>query len=232
MQRLSLPEPLQHKVQVHLLTLDLQAPLADADWQLLDDGERRRAQAFWRHADRLRFAATRAALRRLLGQACGRDPRSLCFEAGPHGKPQLQGAGVATPAFNVAHAGRHALLALGHVDCLGVDIECCDAVADWTELAPQLLSPRERLQDPLARPTLPATWATKEAVLKAVGLGIGEHLGACSVLAAPAHAASPYELELPPHWPALSAWPLPVPHGHVAALAASPSFPLMLQDAA
>lgn len=235
MQPLHLPERLRPVLSVWRLDLDLRAAPHPRDWAALDAHEQQRALRLRRADDRLRFVATRAALRRLLAAAMGLAPVALRFVAGPHGKPRLHAAPATAPLFNVAHAGAHALLALGDARAMqgvGVDLERRDAVADWTELAPVLLSPEERAAtEPLP---LAETWVVKEAVLKAAGLGIGQHLMDCSVhREAAGHA---YRLSVPAGWPAIAAWPLPAPPGWVAAVACQglsmPQPLTVLQDAA
>jgi 4'-phosphopantetheinyl transferase len=65
----------------------------------------------------------------------------------------------------------------------------------------------------------------KESVLKALGLGISEHLQAVSVLAG---AGEGYEIAHDhPEWADIKAWPIGAPDGYAAALAMKSCGPLL-----
>jgi 4'-phosphopantetheinyl transferase len=141
--------------------------------ELLDDGERARAGRF-RTDDLARtFIAAHTALRRVLGWFTGQDPGRLGFDHTPAGKPSLTDRAA---AFNLSHSGTHALIAVATSGRLGVDVEHDTRDLD-PHLAQRLLAPQEtavfaRLP-PAARPAaLLRTWTRKEAVLKAIGLGL------------------------------------------------------------
>ncbi|WP_231907091.1 4'-phosphopantetheinyl transferase superfamily protein [Cupriavidus sp. D384] len=195
-----LPRQLASPVsQVALWQLDLKDPVVSlrAAANCLNAAERDHAAALRRPADRLRFVATRSALRWLLGQAldCELDcaPDALTLETGPHGKPMLAMPGA--PAFNVSHAGDHAWIALtqGRTvggEQVGVDIEWMDPALDRDTLrgmTDHCLTPRERawlelLPPPAWRHGFFTLWTAKEAVLKALGVGIADYLQHVSVM--------------------------------------------------
>lgn len=212
---LPLPEGVPVGVEVWQIELPLGEPLRADDLAVLSDSEVARAQRFQRHEDRVRSVATRAALRRLLAERLGLSARSLNLVAGPHGKPAL--AGLDGPDFNVSHAGAYALVALSSEGCVGVDIECCNRDVDREALAPLVESPAE--SQAAAPITFFERWVVKEAALKALGLGVAEHLRSLSVWPAPGGTAR-YRLEAArADWPQLRAWRLSAPSNHVAALA-------------
>ena len=218
MQRLQLAEGAPEGLEVWRLALDLNAPVDDKDDRLLSRAEWQRAQRLRRHADVVRAVATRAALRRLLSAHTGIAPEKLVFTQNAYGKPALENADG--PAFNVSHSGHVALIALAPGGAVGVDIERCRPEAELAPLQGLVLSPSEQLdhaRDGFALPFM-ERWVVKEAVLKALGLGIADHLQALSItfsLGSP----GAYHLEhsLPVSSP-LQAWPLPVPSGYTAAL--------------
>jgi len=182
---LRLPDAVPRAIEAWLLPLDLDAPVAKADWKLLDDGEKARARRLHRHADRVRMVSTRAALRQLLGARLQREPASLCFESGPNRKPRLKQQHAL--AFNVSHSGSYALIAVGaspDIASVGVDIERHDPGIELDALAEYAFTPAERASLDTRSDRAPAffdRWVAKEAVLKAVGVGIGEHLQQVSV---------------------------------------------------
>jgi len=217
MRRLALPAGVDPGIEVWLLDLDPAQPIDVAAWSDLDEDERARALALRRAGDRLRYGATRSALRRLLARRLGRGAAELRFAAGPHGKPALVGAPEV--AFNVSHSGAHALIALGGAGALGVDIEATGAGLPERGVLERVLTSAERAwvgTEPDAFYTL---WTAKEALLKAHGTGIRiapdrlglerDAQGALCLLHAPAEIAAA----------APAIWKLSAPPGYAAALA-------------
>ncbi|MGV5640089.1 4'-phosphopantetheinyl transferase family protein, partial [Burkholderia pseudomallei] len=99
-----------------------------------------------------------------------------------------QAALAPTLDFNVSHSGAHALIAWSRAARVGVDIEARRAGVDWSSLGRAVFAPA----DAAAIDALPVderesacyrVWAAKEALLKALGTGIGGGLTAFSVLA-------------------------------------------------
>lgn len=187
---LRLPDAVPPDIEAWLLPLDLAEPVAEADWKLLDGGERARARRLLQHADRVRMVATRAALRQLLGARLQREPGSLNFESGANCKPRLKQE--RRSAFNVSHSGGYALIAVSAspvVASVGVDIERHDPGLEFDAVAEYAFTPAERTfldscrdrDDRNHVSDFFDNWVAKEAALKAVGAGIGEHLQKISV---------------------------------------------------
>ena len=218
MQRLRLAEGVPEGLEVWRLALDLNAPVADEDDRLLSRAEWQRAQRLRRHADVVRAVATRAALRRLLSARTGVAPEKLVFTQNAYGKPALENADG--PAFNVSHSGHVALIALAPGGAVGVDIERCRPEAELAPLQGLVQSPSEQLDHARDSSALPfmERWVVKEAVLKALGLGIADHLRSLSITSSLGPPGT-YHLKhsLPVSSP-LQAWPLPAPSGYAAAL--------------
>lgn len=208
-------------IELFRLELDL-ATEPTALRAALSNDEDARLQRFVQRADRVRFAAARSALRRLLAERMGRDPLSLRFEAGPQGKPFVREA----PRFNVAHSGTQALIALADPAVgleVGVDIEHRGEDIDIEALGELVFTPAERAALRVADDRLAAfylRWTGKEAVLKAIGVGITEHLQSLDI-AAGAGAAIDIVMRVP-DWQAVRAIRLDAPAGYAAALAWHP----------
>ncbi|MGI8750913.1 MAG: 4'-phosphopantetheinyl transferase family protein [Acidimicrobiales bacterium] len=151
-----------------------------ADVELLDREERTRASEFTSASAARTYAASHAFLRRALGRRLGVDPAGLRFDRScdhcghpHHGLPRLVGGGA---SFNLSHSGLHVLVAVGEGP-VGADIEdadrrpvsdgvirrCCTAT-EQTWLAGVAAGDR-----PAAFLDL---WTRKEAVAKALGLGL------------------------------------------------------------
>jgi 4'-phosphopantetheinyl transferase len=153
----------------------------------LSEDERLRASRFHFEADRGRFVASHAALRRILASYLGAAPASLTFGAGKHGKPFLDApAHGRSLRFSLSHSGDLALVAVSLGRDLGVDVEQVRPRVDHEGFAARYFSPRER--DALAR--IPPgdrlhafleIWTLKEAYLKACGDGLARALDAFDV---------------------------------------------------
>ncbi|MFF3202476.1 4'-phosphopantetheinyl transferase family protein [Streptomyces sp. NPDC002962] len=182
---------------------------------LLDPVERVRYEATVDPAGRGRFLVGCALSRLVLGELLGLAPadvplRRVCPRCGgPHGKVRLapppDGPGGAPPAsdssvtFSVTHSGALVGVAVCRGGEVGLDVEESHGVMDVDSAARVALSDAE-LAALYARPAAerqPAflrTWTRKEAVLKALGVGLG---------------VPPRELEVsgPEQPPSVLAWP-------------------------
>lgn len=245
MRALPLSDSVPDGVQAWLLPLDLRAPIEQADWHLLSEDEKARVERFHQPADRVRMAATRAALRRQLARCLGCAPAALRFELGPNDKPRLGSQGGHKPAvtFNVSHSGEYALIAVSTapgVACLGVDIEQRRADLDLEDLAEYAFTPSERAFLRRCKPCAGQSgappgldyasafffnWVAKEAALKALGVGISEHLQTLSVrIVNERDKTSSTALNLAleherVEWRPLQVSPLQAPGGYCAAIA-------------
>ena len=205
---------------LHAWTLDLRADAAE-DWDILADDERLRARRFRQIADRRRYVQTRARLRRLLATRIACRPAEVPIVAGQHGKPEI--SRPSAPPFNVSHAGGCALAALADARCIshvGVDIEACVAGLDAQAVMPLALTDDE--QEELLRAhdfsaAMYARWVEKEAVLKAIGVGVSVHLKSVSI-----HSNSDGSLRVRsthPAWTAFKVMAIEAQPGYAAALA-------------
>lgn len=146
---------------------------------LLSPDEQERAQRFFFERDRRRFIVGRATLRLLLSRYLDRPPEQLAFAYGPNGKPALDANGARPPIFfNVAHSDALALYAFTRLGDVGVDVERVRALPEWEQVAEAAFSPREleRLRACPAgrrREEFFHAWTRQEAVLKALGSGLG-----------------------------------------------------------
>ncbi|MEU7407793.1 4'-phosphopantetheinyl transferase superfamily protein [Streptomyces sp. NPDC042638] len=155
---------------------------APGTWQpdpmLLDAAERRRARAFDRPQDRLRYVAARTALRLLLCAGTGVAPRHVALIrqpcpvcGGPHGRPGLVDG---PPPFSLAYSQDLCLIALARTP-VGVDLERVpppEAVASLTTLHPREQSELDRLPGHERALAFTRAWVRKEAWLKGIGTGL------------------------------------------------------------
>jgi 4'-phosphopantetheinyl transferase len=182
------------------IALDRPAPGAAA---LLSEDERARAARYAFERDRARFVAGRAALRTLLAAYAGRPAQALTFALGAHGKPSLPGG----PPFSFSNSQGAALCAVGGGRELGVDLERLRDVPDAAAVARSAFTPAElaawRAAGGDGRAAFLRIWTRKEAVLKALGLGLGADPAADAAARA---AVEVFDVELDPdHAAALAA---------------------------
>ncbi len=149
---------------------------------VLSRRERSRARAMRSPEARLRFAAGRAFLRRLLGTLCRRDPAGFVFQSTAEGKPWLAGG----PCFSVSHSRDRLLVGVWRSGALGVDLERIRLVPRQDRIVARRFSPEESrayLACPPAdrQAAFFRIWARKEAVIKAAGAGSGLRLASFSV---------------------------------------------------
>ncbi|HEM7879808.1 4'-phosphopantetheinyl transferase superfamily protein [Burkholderia contaminans] len=207
MQRLDAPPAASRAgVQIARVDFDWRLPLASPAYATLSDDERARAARFMRHEDAVRSAATRAALRDVLGTALGIAPQAVAIVVDASGRPSLDGAHRASLDFNVSHAGDHALLAWAPAGRVGVDIERCNRAADWRALTREVCAPAEAAYLDSLPPDARAgafmrVWCAKEALLKALGTGIVGGLSAFAVMP-PRDGATPATTIVEPAAPA------------------------------
>jgi 4'-phosphopantetheinyl transferase len=114
----------------------------------------------------------------LLGAALGTGAAHLTFAANAFGKPQLTGSPV---SFNVSHSGHIALIALTSGVDVGVDVEHVRIIPERADLARRFFHVEEA-SDLATFPEAEANaaffrcWTRKEAVVKALGLGLNARL--------------------------------------------------------
>lgn len=200
----------------------------------LDEIEQARLAALRRPDDRDRFATGVWLLRSVAAAALGTDPTAVavdrrCPQCGrQHGRPRVHLAGGEELRTSVTHAGDVVGLAVslvghpiagsadGSDGCgLGLDVESPDARTRLARLASEVLAPAEQaaLADEECRSTaLVRRWVTKEAALKAAGVGLRVDPRAV-------------ELHDDGHALRLQCWPIGVPPALVHAIDLDPPAP-------
>jgi 4'-phosphopantetheinyl transferase len=145
-------------------------------WHWLDDGERARAGAFRREADRVRYITAHGELRRVLAACLGLEPRALRFKKGASGKPLLDGDPATRLQFSLSHSGDLGLIATCRSRPVGVDLERVRPGFDPRGIAERYFSLEERARLRGAGPDTEREffrlWTRKEALWKAQGLGL------------------------------------------------------------
>ena len=169
-----MPQPLEPGI-IYLLHAELQAlPLPFDDFLAATTAdEHARAARFVHEADRKRHLIGRGMLRLFLAPRLDTPPAELPIRSTELGKPWLENG----PSFNISHSGDSVLVAVAAEGRLGVDIEAVRPIRDLPALARTtfvadevdavLRHPPENRLRPFFR-----VWSRKEAILKALGLGL------------------------------------------------------------
>lgn len=180
--------------EIHLWYIALDA----GAWDGLSEDERARAARFVTEDLCARWCRSRCGLRRLLGRYLGAPAASLGFVY-EDGKPALAGASPGRPAlhFNLSHSGDLALVAVTVGAAVGVDAERVDRIDDADALAAQVMT-AEELDVHARLPTAERAawffdiWTRKEALAKAIGIGLGLPFNAIDAGSGQAHALVPW----------------------------------------
>ena len=163
-----------------IIYVDLTPPAARAADALvwLDQREQARWHRYRRARPRREFGLCRAALRATLCRQLGCRNDELTFETSHHGKPfAVVGGTRAAINFNVSHSGNHGLIAVAPAGRIGVDVEERGTRHDPDGAIRTAFAPAERAALAAARGTRKidlflTLWTIKEALLKAVGIGL------------------------------------------------------------
>ncbi|GAA0477197.1 hypothetical protein GCM10010361_47090 [Streptomyces olivaceiscleroticus] len=164
-------------------SVPLPAVASERDLALLDTAESRRADRYRRTEDRASFVTGRAALRRVLAEHLKTEADRIVFGrhscpgcgSDDHGPPRVVFP-LTQLSFSFSRSEQQALVAVVPAGAVGADIEVLRPL-DVQETAAQCLSPAETAYVRGLSPgeqlqAFYRAWVRKEAVTKAVGVGI------------------------------------------------------------
>lgn len=153
---------------------------------LLSDDEIARAARFHFERDRQRFAETRSALRKILSAYIPHKAPEIKFDYQQNGKPEIsESQNPNCVRFNVSHSGRFAVIGVSLNLRIGIDVEKYRTM-EFLDIARRYFSEREYRElkaapaEELQRYFF-TCWTRKEALLKAMGEGIGNLVHQVSV---------------------------------------------------
>lgn len=182
---------------VDIWQLDLDAPEHDTQAYrlLLDDVEVARLERLRTDNLRRRYAVRRGVLRLLLSAYLNRDPRDVVYSVNPCGKPELSHVEASGKLyFNLSHSDGCAVYAMTRIGQVGVDVERAVAISNMLQVAKTVFAEAEqaaltRLPDEQQVIAFYNGWTRKEAVVKALGQGIGYGLASFEVSLQPGEPA-------------------------------------------
>lgn len=169
------------EVHVHVARLNgaPSSSLRELCLSVLSPVERERCRSFAHDRDRWPFLVGRGLLRHALSCYADVAPARWTFTVGEKGKPGLGGpTGAPRLRFNLTNTEGLAACAIALGRSVGIDAEAAGRIADLPAIAAVALSEREAA-DLAARPPrereerLLQYWTSKEAYLKATGVGLG-----------------------------------------------------------
>ena len=151
----------------------------------LSASEIKRANAFRFNEDRKRYIQAHALLRIILSEYTGILPREINYNIGPHGKPCLSPS--STVNFNLSHTKEMIAVAISPEYNIGIDIEKLACMDDMESVAHQFMSREEYntmsfMKADAKKDYFYQCWVQKEALVKASGRGIDDHLCSFSVM--------------------------------------------------
>jgi len=152
--------------------------------QTLTDDELRRAERFRFPELSRRYLTGRYVLRKSLEARTGRKANTIRFDLERRGKPYISGG----PSFNLADSKSLVLIGIAGEGNLGVDLEHVVASADLAGIAQNHFAAEEsaaltRLSDSERVRGFYRIWTRKEALLKALGMGLSGPLDSFAVSA-------------------------------------------------
>lgn len=142
-------------------------------WDVLSIQEKERAERFVFERDKHNFIVAHGVKRIILARHLGVHPASLRFVHSPMGKPALVGLPL---HFNLSHSYGLMALSISEHDPVGVDIEVMRDSLDPHSLATRFFAGEESDDIGTDASLFYRYWVAKEAILKAEGEGIADHL--------------------------------------------------------
>lgn len=168
--------------EVHVWYIPVEADAAESCQRPLEAclslPERQKYSTLTRPAVRQNFLLSRGCLRYLLGYYLDLPPHALVFTFGPYGKPSLSSTThQSTLQFNLSHSEQRIVIALHLQRSLGIDIEHLRPVTQLASLCRRCLTPIEAetmlpLDTEQSSRRFLQYWTAKEALLKAMGVGL------------------------------------------------------------
>lgn len=164
--------------RIDIWWVQLQGSLWESCLSWLSADEYERFRQFTVDVARRRFAMSRLALRGLMARLMMVHGRSIEIEqscagcSGPHGALRLPGS--CTPSVSLSRSNDLAVIAIGHMDRLGVDVEYQKSDLDWESVTKDILSSGDRfaIRNDKSGSLGLRLWAQREAFGKAWEVGL------------------------------------------------------------
>jgi len=142
---------------------------------LLSPDEKLRADKYRQQKDTHRFIVSRGAQRIILGRYLNHPPAELKFVLGDNKKPYLMSRTGEAILYNLSHSGDWIVLAVATMP-VGADVEQIDHAFPFQDILADNFSGEEAKFIGTSPERFFMLWTRKEAILKATGQGLGDHL--------------------------------------------------------
>ena len=142
---------------------------------LLTPDETLRAGRYKQQKDTRRFILSRGAQRIVLARYLKTQPAELEFVLGDNKKPYLLNKQGAALHYNLSHSGDWIVLAIATVP-VGADVELINGSFSFEDILEDNFSRAEAEYTGKLPHRFFTLWTRKEAILKATGQGLGDHL--------------------------------------------------------
>jgi 4'-phosphopantetheinyl transferase len=165
--------------EVHIWRINISHNLSSLNQfkALLNAAEFARAGKYLQRKDHDRFIVSRGAQRIILGWYLNMPPGQFEFLLGDNKKPYLFSEDGKSLHYNVSHSGDWIVLAIASSP-VGTDIEFIDEAFKFQDILPDNFNKEEAtyINHENSTERFFILWTRKEAILKATGQGLGEHL--------------------------------------------------------
>jgi 4'-phosphopantetheinyl transferase len=164
--------------------VDIEKDKSDQCWRMLDQLEQAYAKRLKNELQQKRYIEVHGRLRQLLSGILNQAPEKLVIEKTAFGKPFL--AEHPELAFNLSHSANDYIIGVGKNCRIGVDIEHCNARANFSALVTKCFAEEEIqywncLPEDQKKTAFYSIWTRKEAFVKAVGRGLALGLRGCVI---------------------------------------------------
>jgi 4'-phosphopantetheinyl transferase len=176
----------------------------------LSEDESNKAGRFHFKKHRDKYIICRGILRCLLGEYTGIEPAKIIFKYNNFGKPKItECQNLKDIRFNVSHSEEYGLIGITHGQEIGVDIEKIKPINEMMNIVKNLFTPYEKEifyknNEIVQFDAFYRWWIQKEAIIKAIGLGMNYGLNRFDLDFVKTHS----ELEIPPYRGQLSTYVL------------------------
>jgi 4'-phosphopantetheinyl transferase len=189
LQYLNLQNVLKIDEETHIWNADLDQPVSTIRslGSLLSLEEKKRAERFHFEKHRNRFIVCHGLLRVLLSHYIGIKPDHIQFSYGQNGKPALpEMLNNCDIRFSLSNSRGFCLFAISRCREIGVDIEFIGRSLDCDQIINNFFTEKEKcsfycLNKKQKEKAFFKIWTKKEALLKALGIGLSLPLNSFSV---------------------------------------------------
>lgn len=143
----------------------------------LTPAEKDRGSKYHQLKDRQRFVVSRGAQRDILSRYVNQPAAALEFILGDNKKPFMRNTNGHHLHYNVSHSGDWIIIAISRF-AIGADVEEVDSALQFEDILDEHFSTQEvaYIRQGNTAERFFTLWTRKEALLKATGQGLGEHL--------------------------------------------------------